>query len=128
MTSGSMETAYDFEGVFHCEGKIGAPKRGFCLKQKNDMWGGVSTYWNIVYLFFGDGLEFLMKKWGGNRRKWFYSEIWGNPVWGGRGACENLMDGPIETVEYIWWIFGGCLIEFCHKTAEIHFLCIELIN
>ena len=50
-----------------------------------------------------------------------------------RGSCENSMqpftcDGPIETDKYIWWISGGCLIGFCHKTAEIHFLCIQLIN
>ena len=49
------------------------------------------------------------------------------------GACENpvelrMCDGPIETVEYIWLIFGGCWVGFSYKTAEIHILCIQLIN
>ena len=30
----------------------------------------------------------MKKKWVGNRRKRFYSEMWGNAVWEG-GACEN---------------------------------------
>ena len=34
-TSGSIETACTFEGVFQCGGKNGAPEREFCLKQKN---------------------------------------------------------------------------------------------
>ena len=34
-------------------------------------------YW----VFFGGGLEFFNEKnGGGNRRKRFYSEMWGNPV------------------------------------------------
>ena len=69
------------------------------------------TYWNLL-----EGV---------------FSETWGNAVW--RRACENPVglskfDDPIETAEYIWWIFVGCMIGFCHKTVEIHFLFIQLIN
>ena len=46
------------------------------------------------------------------------------------GVCENPMrfslnDGPMETLEYMWvnsWCILDWIIEFCHKTAEIHFL------
>ena len=47
---------------------------------------------------------------------------------GGEGvACEypvelSMCDCPIETFEYIWSTFGGCLIAFYQKTAEIHFI------
>ena len=61
---------------------------------------------------FGWGLEFFNEK---NREAT-------------EGRVKILWGGPIETVEWIWWIFGGCLIGFCHKTAEIHFRCIQLIN
>ena len=58
---------------------------------------------------FGGGLEVVNEeKWGGNRRKCFYSEMWRNAVeWnGGGGACENLMglsmcDVMTESVKYI---------------------------
>ena len=39
-----------------------------------------------------------------------------------------MCDGPIETVDTFVQIFGACLIGFCHKTAEIHFVYIKLIN
>ena len=47
---------------------------------------------------------------------------------GGVGG-ENLVglsmyEDHLETVEYIWVNIGACLIEFCHKTAEMHSLCI----
>ena len=49
----------------------------------------------------------MKKKWGGNRRKNFCSEMWGNVVKVLSGLCENLLglsmcDGPIEIVKYIW--------------------------
>ena len=108
--------------------KLGLQKEDFVWSRKMTCEEACQPIEILCIYFLETAWSFLMRKWGGNRRKWFYSEMWGNPVWGGRGACENLMDGPIETAEYIWWIFGGCLIEFCHKTAEIHFLCIKLIN
>ena len=49
------------------------------------------------------------------------------------GDCKNLVglsmyDGSMETVEYIW-VNIWCMINWTrHKTAEIHFLYIQLIN
>ena len=42
------------------------------------------TYWKLVYLFEGVWRVLMKKKWGGNRRKRFYSEMWRNAVcrWG----------------------------------------------
>ena len=75
------------------------------------------------------------EKWGGNGRKSFFSEMWGNSVRVLRvgGACEypvglSMCEAPIETVKYILVNDGACLIGFCHKIAEIHFLCTQLIN
>ena len=34
------------------------------------------------------------------------------------GRVKIPWHGPIETVEYIWRIFGGCLIGFCHETTN----------
>ena len=45
-------------------------------------------YWNCMYLWHGSGgfefgnFEILFIFWGGNRKKRFYSEMWGNAVWG----------------------------------------------
>ena len=47
------------------------------------------------------------------RRVWVYERACENPV-----GLSCICDGPI----------GRCLIECCHKTAEIHFLCIQFIN
>ena len=52
----------------------------------------------------------MKKKWVGNRKKRFYSEMWGNAVWGG-GSGENsvglpLYDGPMMSVEYMWVAHG----------------------
>ena len=106
-----------------------APKREFCLKQKNNIWGGLSRPIEILCVFWMGFGVFSWKKSGSNRRKRFYNEMWGNRFWGGKGGLVKILwGGPIETVEWIWWIFGGCLIGFCHKTAEIHFRCIQLIN
>ena len=49
------------------------------------------------------------------------------------GTRENhvrlsICDGRTETVKYIWVSTDACLTGFCHKTAEIQFLCIQLIN
>ena len=57
-------------------------------------------------------------------------------MWGGGGACKKpielfMYDGPKETVEYMWvniWRMLDWLDGFCHKTAEIHFLDIQLLN
>lgn len=43
----------------------------------------------------------MQKKWGGNREKWFYSEMWEN------AACEYSMglsmhEIHMETIEYTW--------------------------
>ena len=54
----------------------------------------------------------------------------------GKGAFENLVgffmyDGPMETVEHMRvniWCMRDWTVRFCHKTAEIHFLSIQLIN
>ena len=40
-----------------------------------------------------------------------------------------MYDGPKETVEYMWvntWCMLDWVVGFCHKTAEIHFLGIQL--
>ena len=42
-----------------------------------------------------------------------------------------MYDGPKETVEYMWvnfWYMLDWIVGFCHKTTEIHFLSIQLIN
>ena len=42
-----------------------------------------------------------------------------------------MYDGPMETVEHMWvniWCMLDWTVGFCHKTAEIHFLSIQLIN
>ena len=54
----------------------------------------------------------------------------------GKGACDNpvgpsMYDGPMESVEYIYmniWCMLDWIAGFCHKTVEIHFLGIQLIN
>ena len=54
----------------------------------------------------------------------------------GEGACENLVgfsmyDDPMETVEHMWvgmWCMLDWTVGFCHKTAEMHVLRIQLIN
>ena len=81
--SGSIETACSFERVFHYQWENGAPKRKFCLKLKNNMWGGLSRPIEI-FVSFGGSLKFLMNKWGGNKRKRFYSEMWIRPISGER--------------------------------------------
>ena len=36
--------------------------------------------------------------------------------------------GPIKTVKYIW-VNISCMLDWiCHKTTEIHFICIQLIK
>ena len=47
----------------------------------------------------------------------------------GGKACEHLVrlsmyQGHMETLEYIWVNIGAYLIGFCHKTADMHSLCI----
>ena len=58
----------------------------------------------------------MKKKWVENRRKSFYSEIWGNVVgvlredggglvkflWDSPCVHNATCDGPVETVQYIW--------------------------
>ena len=54
----------------------------------------------------------------------------------GEGTCENLVgfsmyNGPMETVEHIRvniWCIPDWTIGFRHKTAEMHFLSIQMIN
>ena len=68
----------------------------------------------------------MKKKWEGNRKKSFCSEMWGDAVRvrvsveegkdGGWGACENLVglsmcDDPIETVKYIW-VNTSCMLDW----------------
>ena len=42
----------------------------------------------------------------------------------------SMCDCPIETVKYctFGWIFDACLIKYCHKTGEIHFLWIQQLK
>ena len=90
----------------------------------------------------------MKKNWVGNRRKKFYSDIWGNAVWGGMGggggACQKPValtppppppppplakirwDSPCMIV--LWkllntcgWIFGACwirLLDFVTKLQK----------
>ena len=107
-----------------------APKRELCLKQKNNMWGGLSRPTEILCIFWrGLGVSWS-KKVRGKRRKRFCREIWRNHIWGrkGGGACENCMGQSYRNCWIHLGIFGRCLIGFCHKTADIQFLCIQLIN
>ena len=76
------------------------------------------------------------EEWAGKKQKEeVYSEIWGNFIWGG-WACENqvglsMYDGHMETVEHMCMSIKcmlDCIIGFYHKTAEMHFLGIKLIN
>ena len=42
-----------------------------------------------------------------------------------------MYDGPMETAEYMYmniWCMLDWIAGFCHKTVEIHFLGIQLIN
>ena len=44
---------------------------------------------------------------------------------------DSMYDDPMETVEYMWvniWCMLDWTIGFCHKTAEIHFLDMQLPN
>ena len=58
-----------------------------------------------------------------------------NAVWGG-GTFKNpvrfsMHDGPMENVEYMLvniWCMLNWINGFCHETAEIHFLRIQLLN
>ena len=45
-----------------------------------------------------------------------------------RGLELSMHDGPVETVEYISVNISCMLIGICHKTAEMHFLWMQLIN
>ena len=56
---------------------------------------------------------------GGHRKKSFFRN---------NSLGLSMYDGLIETVKYILVKFDACLTGFCHKTAEIHFLCIQFIN
>ena len=96
-------------------------KREYCLKQKNNDGGGLSGPIEILYILWRHFGGLQWKKWESNRKGSIVKR--GEMLW---KACENLVecssmcDSPIETVEYIWWIFGGWLTEFGHKTVEIH--------
>ena len=69
----------------------------------------------------------IKKKWGCGK----YCLEGGRSVC--EGDCENLVglpmyDGSMETAEYIW-VNIWCMLNWIrHKTAEIHFLYIQLIN
>ena len=61
----------------------------------------------------------LEKKWGDNRRKRFYSKMWGSTVWRGfgRGRGEDCVKIPCDFpyLTFLWkllntfrWVFGAC--------------------
>ena len=57
-------------------------------------------------------IYFTIKKCGDNRKKSFYSEMWGNAVWG--GLVKILWDSPCARV--LWKLFlpkGGSLLRSC---------------
>ena len=66
--SGSIETACSFERVFHYQWENGAPKRKFCLKQKNNMWGGLSRPIEILCIFWRE-LEVFNEKMGRQQKE-----------------------------------------------------------
>ena len=42
-----------------------------------------------------------------------------------------MYDGTMETVEHMWlniWCMLDWTVGFCHKTTEVYFLSIQLIN
>ena len=106
-------------------GMEGGLEREFCLKQENNMWGALSgaiEFSCIVLRGFG-GLQW--KKWGGNRKKSFYSEMWGPCL---RWACENPV-GLYVWQSYrncwihlvnIWWMFDWILSQNCRNTPPLH--------
>ena len=108
-----------------------APKREFCLKQKNNMWGGLSRPTEILCIFWrGLGVSWSKKVRG--KRRGFVGKFGETPFEGGRrggwGASENCMGQSYRNCWIHLGIFGRCLIGFCHKTADIQFLSIQLIN
>ena len=78
-------------------------KNGPISKRGNFSWNGKTTCEEAShkilksYLSFGGDLEGSNeKKWGGNRKKSFYSEILGSTVWGGLAKVPR--DSPCATV------------------------------
>ena len=84
------------------------------------------TYWNIVYLLEGTW-SFLMKRMGGNRRKKFYNEMWGNVIsqgglWKSCGTLHmwwSYRNFWIHLVN-IWWILDWILSQNCRNTLPLH--------
>ena len=91
-------------------------------------WGCVQKRVKCYLSFRGSLESSVVEKQGGNKKKKFpHSKMWKNDVWG--GACENPMrlymyQSHMKPVEYIWVFTSGCLIGFCHETAEMHSLCL----
>ena len=110
-----------------CVGGNGAPKRGFCLKWKNSVRGGLPGPIEILCIFWRGLGVFWWKKWGGNRRKRFYSEMWGKPVWGvglwkSRGTLHmrwSYRNFWIHLVN-IWWMLDCILSQNCRNTLPLH--------
>ena len=75
-------------------------------------------------LFWG-GLEGCNeKKWGGNRKKSFYSEMWGPCL---RRACENPVGLSMQSFRNcwihlvnIWWMLDWILSQNCRNTLPLH--------
>ena len=96
-----IETAWTF-GVGVGGSSVGgkmvlSPKMGIFLE--TEKWP-VRTYlgihWNIVYLLEQVWRVLMGKKWGGNKKKRFYSKMWGNGVW--RGLAKILWTSPYVMV------------------------------
>ena len=89
------------------------------------------TYWNLVYLLEGAWRVLMKKKWGGNRRKSFYSEMWGNAVRGLRrvwGLWKS--HGTLHVwrsdrncwyiCPNIWCMLDWILSQNCWNTLRLH--------
>ena len=81
-----------------------------------------------MYLLKSSWRILIKKKWGGNRRQSFYSEMRGSTISGGR-ACErpvglSMYHGPIEFVEYswvnIWCMLDWILSQNYRNTLPLH--------
>ena len=93
-----------------------------------------SSEGEAINLVLASFLWVLIEKWWiANKRKRFCGEKWGNTVWGGSWKSREALHvgWSCGNFEYVWvnilctlnWIVG-----FCHKTSEIYFLGIQLLN
>ena len=97
----------------------------FSLKRKNNVWGGFSDFFEMLFYFWGVFESSNGEKRGDNRRKGFYGEIWENTAWGWvRGGLVNILwDSPCMRV--IWkllntfgWILMDAWLDFITKLQK----------